>query len=269
MRFQKYLENNKHLEYKDEYLNYMKLRNQIKGEISQNEEDKFVVDFDSEFNKVFIFVKKEYGVFINKMAQVESNIKEKKGKKDLDDLQDEMIAFGEFVRINIEGFKRILTRHDKKSGYMQYNKYRKVIKKKIEDLENFDKLIYSSSRLKLKTVDVKKEKESGNTFIRKTNKYWVHTENLLALKMKIVKNLPIYVFSAENKGTPFSIWNYKTHDTCVSSVYLDNIKFDLYFGRIKKNQGAEAIRIRWYGSAPPSIVFVERKRHEDKWTGDF
>lgn len=58
------------------------------------------------------------------------------------------------------------------------------------------------------------------------------------------------------------------HDTCVSSVYFDNTKFELYNGRLRKLQGAEAIRIRWYGAHVPDVVFVERKRHEESWTGE-
>jgi len=32
--------------------------------------------------------------------------------------------------------------------------------------------------------------------------------------------------------------------------------------------GAIALRLRWYGAAEPQLVFVERKTHRDKWTGE-
>ena len=43
---------------------------------------------------------------------------------------------------------------------------------------------------------------------------------------------------------------------------------DLYRGRLEKNEGAEAVRLRWYGSSEPSEVFVERKTHREDWTGE-
>ena len=58
-------------------------------------------------------------------------------------------------------------------------------------------------------------------------------------------------------------------DPAVSSVYFDNDEMELYKGRLEKTEGAEAIRIRWYGKAEkPSEVFVERKLHKEDWTGE-
>ena len=75
----------------------------------------------------------------------------------------------------------------------------------------------------------------------------------------------------------------------ITSIYFDNEELDLYLGRLEKTEGAEAIRLRWYGdvdnktvrvppqsptSSPsltshPSIqIFVERKTHREDWTGE-
>lgn len=72
----------------------------------------------------------------------------------------------------------------------------------------------------------------------------------------------------EHIYSPYHDWDNRFHDTCTSSVYLDNEDFDLYKGRLHKLQGAEAIRIRWYTSKDQDIVFVERKRHQESWTGE-
>lgn len=53
-----------------------------------------------------------------------------------------------------------------------------------------------------------------------------------------------------------------------NSVYLDNDQLELYHGRLDKSPGALALRLRWYGAAEPSMVFVERKTHRDKWIGE-
>ena len=54
-----------------------------------------------------------------------------------------------------------------------------------------------------------------------------------------------------------------------NSVYLDNDQLELYHGRLDKKQGAIALRLRWYATGEPNgLVFVERKTHRDKWTGE-
>ena len=39
-------------------------------------------------------------------------------------------------------------------------------------------------------------------------------------------------------------------------------------GRLDKTPGAIALRLRWYGPGDPRLVFVERKTHNEKWTGE-
>ncbi|EEY18435.1 vacuolar transporter chaperone 4 [Verticillium alfalfae VaMs.102] len=56
---------------------------------------------------------------------------------------------------------------------------------------------------------------------------------------------------------------------CYTSIYYDNPdKWDLYEGRLKKTEGAEAIRLRWYGGMQSENIFVERKTHREDWTGE-
>lgn len=39
-------------------------------------------------------------------------------------------------------------------------------------------------------------------------------------------------------------------------------------GRLKKTEGAEAIRLRWYGGMETETIFFERKTHREDWTGE-
>lgn len=39
-------------------------------------------------------------------------------------------------------------------------------------------------------------------------------------------------------------------------------------GRLTKTEGAEAIRLRWYGGVDTTTIFVERKTHREDWTGE-
>lgn len=55
----------------------------------------------------------------------------------------------------------------------------------------------------------------------------------------------------------------------ISSIYYDNPEtWELYMGRLKKTEGAEAIRLRWYGSMATETIFIERKTHREDWTGE-
>lgn len=67
------------------------------------------------------------------------------------------------------------------------------------------------------------------------------------------------VFAAKRGNEP---------DPAITSIYFDNEAFDLYLGRLEKSQGAQALRLRWYGSMDQTEIFVERKTHHEDWTGE-
>jgi SPX domain protein involved in polyphosphate accumulation len=102
---------------------------------------------------------------------------------------------------------------------------------------------------------------SQGSFVRQTTKYWVHPDNITELKLIILKHLPVLVFNA---GKEFD-----KKDSAITSIYYDNPEtWDLYTGRLKKSEGAEAIRLRWYGGMDTETIFVERKTHREDWTGE-
>ena len=62
---------------------------------------------------------------------------------------------------------------------------------------------------------------------------------------------------------------FEEKDSAISSIYYDNPEtWELYTGRLKKTEGAEAIRLRWYGGMENEKIFVERKTHREDWTGE-
>lgn len=76
----------------------------------------------------------------------------------------------------------------------------------------------------------------------------------------ILKHLPVLVFNPNKE--------FAAQDSAITSVYYDNDDFELYMGRLEKSEGAEAIRMRWYGGMDTNTVFVERKTHHEDWTGE-
>lgn len=134
--------------------------------------------------------------------------------------------------------------------------------------ENYDASVIKLSKLydlvRTRGNPVKGDSAAGGSqasFIRQTTKYWVHPDNVTELKLIILKHLPVLVFNASKE--------FEQQDQAITSIYYDNPeKWDLYEGRLKKSEGAEAIRLRWYGGMKTETIFVERKTHREDWTGE-
>lgn len=61
---------------------------------------------------------------------------------------------------------------------------------------------------------------------------------------------------------------FEPKDSAITSIYFDNEDLELYLGRLEKTEGAQAIRLRWYGDTNNTQIFVERKTHREDWTGE-
>lgn len=81
------------------------------------------------------------------------------------------------------------------------------------------------------------------------------------MKLIILKHLPVLVFNPSKE--------FEKKDSAITSIYYDNTDtWELYEGRLKKSEGAEAVRLRWYGGMETDTIFVERKTHREDWTGE-
>ena len=97
-------------------------------------------------------------------------------------------------------------------------------------------------------------------FQRNTTKYWVKQEDIMRVKTLIVKHLPVNIFTS--KSARFK--EEKTDSASISSCYYDNpATMELYEGRLRKSQGAIALRFRQYAGGKE--IFVERKTHQESW----
>jgi len=82
----------------------------------------------------------------------------------------------------------------------------------------------------------------------------------ISLKASAPSNLPFTVFNPDKEFEP--------KDSAITSIYFDNEDLELYLGRLEKTEGAQAIRLRWYGDTNNTQIFVERKTHREDWTGE-
>jgi len=97
--------------------------------------------------------------------------------------------------------------------------------------------------------------KQDTSFVRQSTKYWVKPCDLASVCTILSENLQVHSFNNGNPWTP------------ISSVYLDNTSRDCYSERIRKDSGARLVRFRTYNN-DTSRVFVERKVHQEKWTGE-
>jgi SPX domain protein involved in polyphosphate accumulation len=101
--------------------------------------------------------------------------------------------------------------------------------------------------------------DASQSFTRSTSKYWVKTEDVSRVKYAVLRHLPVFLQKTSTGESDSQFTN---------SVYLDNDQLELYHGRLEKLPGAIALRLRWYGPGDPDVVFVERKTHNDSWSGE-
>lgn len=190
-------------------------------------------------------------------------------EEDLSDIIADVHDLAKFVQLNYTGFQKIIKKHDKLYPDKQLKPlFAARLNAKPFFKDNYDAFIVRLSRVyddvRTRGSPAKGDSAAGGAqqnFVRQTTKYWVHPDNITELKLIILKHLPVLVFNASKE--------FDVKDSAISSIYYDNTDtWELYQGRLKKTEGAEAIRLRWYGGMENDTIFVERKTHREDWTGE-
>ena len=222
-------------------------------------------------------------------------------EQDLSDIIADVHDLAKFTQLNYTGFQKIIKKHDvssealflswrsdwtqKQTSWHLKPVFAARLKAKPFFSDNYDAFVVKLSKLydlvRTKGNPTKGDSSAGGgqqNFVRQTTKYWVHPDNVTELKLIILKvsitSSPIVTFGlTEPKHLPVLVFNaskeFETKDSAVSSIYYDNPEtFELYLGRLKKTEGAEAIRLRWYGGMESDTIFFERKTHREDWTGE-
>ncbi|KAF2760134.1 SPX-domain-containing protein [Pseudovirgaria hyperparasitica] len=189
-------------------------------------------------------------------------------EEDLSDIIADVHDLAKFVQLNYTGFQKIIKKHDKQTSWHLKPVFAARLKAKPFFKDNYDAFIVKLSKLydlvRTRGNPVKGDSSAGGkqqNFVRQTTKYWVHPDNITEVKLILMKHLPVLVFNANKEWDP--------SDSAISSIYYDNTDtWELYMGRLKKTEGAEAIRLRWYGGMNEDNIFIERKTHREDWTGE-
>ena len=288
-------------EYQWQYINYDELKDALKlpfkngqdgdrREWDEEDERKFVDLLESELDKVFTFQKVKSSEIVGRIKSSEGEVKQVIEKQeqinksddtddgleedfalleaDLSDIIADVHDLAKYTQLNYTGFQKIIKKHDKQTGWSLRPSFATRLKAKPFFQDNYDAFIVTLSRLydlvRTRGNPVKGDSAAGGgqqNFVRQTTKYWVHPDNITELKLIILKHLPVLVFNSNKE--------FEEKDSAISSIYYDNTDtWELYMGRLKKTEGAEAIRLRWYGDMNNETIFIERKTHREDWTGE-
>ncbi|CEP22908.1 vtc4 [Cyberlindnera jadinii] len=290
MKFGEHLKSSLIRDYNFYYISYDELKGELKSGLQQNGnvwtdelEEKFLTSLEAELDKVYTFQKVKRQEIVRRIKDAEHSVTEvlamlESGappfEQDFEDLEEELsdvIAdvhdLAKFTRLNYTGFQKIIKKHDKQTSWTLKPIFQVRLDAKPFFKDNYDPMIVKLSGLydlvRTRGNPVKGDSAAGGSqqnFVRQTTKYWVHPDNITELKLIILKHLPVLVFNA-NK-------DFEVEDSAITSIYYDNENMDLYYGRLRKDEGAEAHRLRWYGGMSSDTIFVERKTHREDWTGE-
>ncbi|KAL1955360.1 hypothetical protein VTO42DRAFT_8642 [Malbranchea cinnamomea] len=263
---------------------------------TEEDEKHFVAVLEGELDKVFTFQKlksdeivrrivaseQEVNEVVSRLNQAREREQQHQGKpvnaptdedfllleEDLSDIIADVHDLAKFTQLNYTGFQKIIKKHDKQTKWHLKPVFATRLKAKPFFKDNYDAFIVKLSKLydlvRNKGNPIEGDSTAGGSqqnFVRETTKYWVHPDNITELKLIILKHLPVLVFNPTKE--------FDERDTAISSIYYDNPEtWELYTGRLKKTEGAEAIRLRWYGGMENDQIFIERKTHREDWTGE-
>lgn len=167
--------------------------------------------------------------------------------------QDKYNAICHMIYTHANDIRRAMAAIEERAAGEEAEKLRSVVK-----MLNIDKMVYYMGLVLIKTRGIRNVSSINMCFIRKTRKFWVHEDNVDCIIAKIIRHLPLHVFGDDGSGKI---------EAAISSVYFDTPDFQLYNHRIRRTQGAKALRIRRYGESSP-VAYVELKTHEEDWTGE-
>ncbi|KAJ1984672.1 hypothetical protein H4R34_000506 [Dimargaris verticillata] len=286
MKFGQQLRDSMFPDWRFYYVDYARLKKFIKARMesgfTESDERSFVEMLERELEKVYSFHEVKVGETKRHVQYCQerlASMQRDSSTSDADyaDMEDEINQIiqefnqlSHFTRLNYSAFIKIIKKHDKHSHYVLKPMFMVRLNARPFFKENFEPLLLNLSRMYdvvrhggKPSYDASKGQASGaQNFVRQTTKYWVHPDNVMELKLYVLRYLPVLVYNSKGGNGDEPV------NPAITSIYFDNDEFELYQGRLEKTEGAQAIRLRWYGPNANPEIFVERKTHREDWTGE-
>ncbi|CAO3615959.1 unnamed protein product [Cunninghamella blakesleeana] len=282
MKFGLELQQNIFAPWRLSYVAYDVLKHELKNRQldhgwTDKDEEEFILLLDNELTKVYDFINAKLTEIDARILYCERTIQtlQKNPSMASDSnysIMDEALTeilfdvndLSRFTRLNFTAIQKLLKKHDKWTHLNLKQTYIIKLREKPLDKQRFDVAIIYISALHDICRNQGQQSTGDNAaggnqyaFERATAKYWIHPDNITEVKAIIMLHLPVLLYDKNKKWEP--------SDSAISSVYFDNPNFDLYTGRLQRDEGAEAIRFRWYGETASPSVYIERKTHHAAW----
>ncbi|KAI1007475.1 Vacuolar transporter chaperone 4 [Podosphaera aphanis] len=301
MRFGRTLSGAIYPTWKDQYMDYNKLKSMLREDTKEpskwtdDDENKFCDEiFNVELEKVAVFQEKTFKNLECRSNKAAAQLQEltpegcqardphftaqlKKIEAELDEIITETKELKKYSEMNYTAFLKIVKKHDRKRG----NNYKirpmllmSLSKRPFNSEQGYSPLFTKLSMLYYAVrqhIDEElneneppkedKQSQSQNGGHYTSYKFWIHPENLLEVKTYILRRLPVLIYSQHSSKDPDAVQG----DPTLNSLYLDSPDFILYNRKVDRHQSASSLRIRWFGQLNDKPeLFVEQKTvHEN------
>ncbi|RDA83935.1 hypothetical protein CP532_3645 [Ophiocordyceps camponoti-leonardi (nom. inval.)] len=297
MRFGKTLREAVYEPWKDEYMDYGKLKGLLHedkdDEWTEEDEKRFCDEiFSTQLDKVARFQQKRFDELQRRVDRAFSTLTElvpaqetqdddrrpaddevqprlRELETELDDITDQVKELKKYSSINYTGFLKMVKKHDRKRGdryrvrpVMQLSLAQRPFNSEqgYSPLLNKLSVMYFAIRQQLEGEHGQAPPDLESPGETVHGELWIHADNLIEVKTLILRRLPSLVYSEQ------SAKELDGRDSpAITSLYLDNHDFDIYSSKLDRKSEASTIRLRWYGqlSERPEI-FVEHKMVDAK-----
>ncbi|CAM0139742.1 unnamed protein product [Umbelopsis sp. WA50703] len=287
----------KHLEiseWEDNYVSYNTIKKLLKPSadskqkavFGETEEEEFVTQLDSELEKTFHSQQMEEirqsiekcATQIDALARLDQGSKEplqlEAYAKKVNHLADWINKLSSYAQVNYTAVIKLVKKHDRHVSYRVRPLFMIRLKQCQFWKQDYEPLLLQLSELfriirsEVPPIGILNssnipEQHATEQFIRKSTKYIVTLDNILELKTFILRHLPMLVYDNTQRRSN------KPINPPITSIYLDNSDLELYNAKVDKEDGAQVIRLRWYGSTKDTKkIYVERKIQQEEDKGE-
>ncbi|KAF3918399.1 hypothetical protein ABW20_dc0105066 [Dactylellina cionopaga] len=183
--------------------------------------------------------------------------------QELHNISKEIADLYKFARLNFTACLKAAKKHDRLKQY----KIRPLVQVRLSSLpfssEDYSPLLYRISALYAFVGQYDQDQPSSKPLPSKSSKktyeshkFWVHPDNLIEVKTYILRRLPVLIYNPQTS----KVAKANRKDPTLTSLYFDNSQFDLYTHKLDRYESAASLRLRWYGQlADNPEITLERK----------
>ncbi|KAI9498997.1 VTC domain-containing protein [Zychaea mexicana] len=245
--------NNVYEPWRFEYVSYKLIKHNITQQVHNHgwldrDESSFTALLWHEAEKVDRFITQKQREIESTLAhcrrRIEQHHSNNHTRETLRDVYCELQALCDFARHNSLALESLINYHDEITERNQRPLLVDIIRKRPLGRQQFDLTLIEVSKL-MDTVTEQQEEQVYQQQQPTAVHFWVHRDNI----NQVLAVLHFHLSSSISRPTV---------------TYLDNSRYELYQGRLERDEGAEEIRLKHFTSAAKD-VFVERETYHAPW----